>query len=205
MVNSAKLKIILTKNDMKKLDISCDSLDYASYTTRSAIGQILDKARSETGFTADGESLYIQAFPSTDGGCELFFTKSASLLSRRSDRNAEKYPINSHTAKKHLVAATDSLECLIALAVRMKTDGFRNTSALYSNGKDYFLVVGFHKRTPVFSAFCEKDIAEPDHGFMSEYADVFVATDIQTEYIYEHMQKIIGKRAVETLAEKFGD
>ena len=45
MVNSQKLKIILTSEDMKNMDITNETLDYSSPETKKAIDKILEKAK----------------------------------------------------------------------------------------------------------------------------------------------------------------
>ena len=72
VINEEKLKVILTSDDMKKLNISAEDLDYQKTSTKRVVWEILDKAKQTEGFDSDNSKLYIQVFPSPDGGCEMF-------------------------------------------------------------------------------------------------------------------------------------
>ena len=79
-VNSVKLKIILTPKDMEEMDITNETLDYDSVKTRSALRNILEKAKIETGFDTKRDKIYVQVFPSNDDACEMFLTRRSKLL-----------------------------------------------------------------------------------------------------------------------------
>jgi negative regulator of genetic competence, sporulation and motility len=75
LINESKLKIMLSPDDMKEYEIDCQSVDYKSTETRRAFWSILDRVKQETGFDAASERVYIQMYPSRDGGCEMYVTK----------------------------------------------------------------------------------------------------------------------------------
>ena len=75
LINESKLKIMLSPDDMQKYELCCDSVDYSSTETRRAFWNILDQAKHRTGFDAASERVYIQLYPSRDGGCEMYVTK----------------------------------------------------------------------------------------------------------------------------------
>lgn len=75
LINSSKLKIMLTGDEMKKYDLDTDMIDYDTTATRKAFWSILDDARSETGFDAASDRVFIQLYPSKKGGCEMYVTK----------------------------------------------------------------------------------------------------------------------------------
>ncbi|MBQ2772878.1 MAG: adaptor protein MecA [Clostridia bacterium] len=74
-ISNTALKVSLSREDMEFFDIEFDSLDYASTETRHVIWSILDEAKRTLGFEAARENLYIQAFRSRCGGCELFVSR----------------------------------------------------------------------------------------------------------------------------------
>ena len=76
VINKEKLKVILTSDDMKKLNISAEELDYQKTSTKRVVWDILDRAQQSEGFDSDNSKLYIQIFPSSDGGCEMFVIKN---------------------------------------------------------------------------------------------------------------------------------
>ena len=81
LISDTKLKIMLDEEDMKKYRISGDS-DCPEATTGQAIRSLLEFAGQRVGFKTEGEELFVQLYASKHGGCELFVTKSPSILPR---------------------------------------------------------------------------------------------------------------------------
>lgn len=79
LINSSKLKIMLTGDEMKKYELDTDTIDYDTTATRKAFWSILDDARSETGFDAASDRVFIQLYPSKKGGCEMYVTKLGEI------------------------------------------------------------------------------------------------------------------------------
>ncbi len=87
LINDTKLKIMLTREDMTRYDLDCESADYDNTETRRAFWSILDEAKHRTGFDAARDRVFIQLYPSREGGCEMFVTKVGLLSAgeRRAD------------------------------------------------------------------------------------------------------------------------
>ena len=118
------LRVTLTREDMELYDIEFDMLDYADTKTRRVIWSILDEAKRSLGFEVVRDGLYIQAFRSRCGGCELFVSR---------DEKSEKPPL--------LFRFSDSKSVIMASA-RLKNCGFSEESRLYlGDGGDYYLVL----------------------------------------------------------------
>lgn len=79
-ISENKLKIMLTAEDAKRYALRCETLDLADSFTRQAFRDILSDIRPATGFDAAEEKVYIQMYPSKEGGCELFVTKMGLLF-----------------------------------------------------------------------------------------------------------------------------
>jgi negative regulator of genetic competence, sporulation and motility len=75
LISDSKLKVMLTPDDMASYDITCDTIDYDNTETRRAFWNILDEAKHKTGFDAASDKVFIQVYPSKNGGCELYVTK----------------------------------------------------------------------------------------------------------------------------------
>lgn len=75
LINSGKLKIMMTREDMAQYDLRCESMDYDNAETRHALWSLLDEAKHRTGFDAAKERVFIQLYPSKGGGCEMYITK----------------------------------------------------------------------------------------------------------------------------------
>ena len=72
LLENGCLKILLTEEDLRDFHLTFEDLDYNNDSTRSALQQLLETARRETGFDASG-NLIIEALPA-DGGCLLLLT-----------------------------------------------------------------------------------------------------------------------------------
>lgn len=75
LISDSKLKIMLSRQDMERYELCSEEIDYDSTETRRAFWQILDEAKHKTGFDAAREKVFIQLYPSREGGCEMYVTK----------------------------------------------------------------------------------------------------------------------------------
>ena len=73
VISTTKLKVMLSAEDMKKLDF--DPCGGADISDRVAFRNILKEARERCGFDALGDRVFVQYYPEKHGGCEMFVTK----------------------------------------------------------------------------------------------------------------------------------
>lgn len=85
VVSENKLKIMLTKAEMKKYGLDYPELDYADKEVRTAFWQILDEAKAKCGFDTKGEKVLIQFYPA-HSSAEIFITK-LGVLSKSAERS----------------------------------------------------------------------------------------------------------------------
>lgn len=114
------LKVTLSREDMELYDIEFDTLDYKNSETRRVIWSILDEAKRSLGFEVSRDSLYIQAFRSKCGGCELFVSKG---LKEESEIALFKFT---------------SSESLIQGCARVDNCGYTESSKVYVGEKNEF-------------------------------------------------------------------
>lgn len=208
-VNSLKLKIILTPEDMREFEITNETLDYGSAKTRKAFRSILEKARCETGFDTKNDHIYVQIFPSLDGGCEMFLTRRGRLLPEPDEQKGtylkKKYsPVYDRQSKQYrYIAETDNIENIIKLSLRMKESGFSGLSSLYASKDKYYLTIKFPKNFPSFMKNPGFDEEHHKFAYMSDYADIYYAHDLPDAYIREHAQLILSENAISRLADSF--
>lgn len=208
-VNSQKLKIILTKDDMDGFDITNEELDVSSPKTRKVLGEILEKARAEAGFDTIGK-LYIQAFPSIDGGCEMFFTKKSKLFPEPEEkkrcfsgykkREPELSDGNEHGC---YIAISHNIDNIISMCIRLHKEGFDGKSDLLSLGKEYMLIIDFTPKnhsTKIIESYPDDDSR---FCFICDYCFIRYADPIPIAYIKEHGKYIIEGTAVESLRRYF--
>ena len=188
-INSDRLKIILSPYDIEKLGLNNDSTDYEDTLSMKSMREILETARAQTGFDSGESRLYIQFFPSKDGGGEMYIVK----------KQRTEYIFN----KKHFgesadiqddstyIAVFSSLENVLELCKRLKSDNFTGESSLYIYEKKYIMIL------------CGKSFSN-HYTYLSEYAVCSVADSIKLAFIEEHTSIICKNTTVETFCEKFG-
>lgn len=88
VVSDSKLKIMMTREDMKKYGIDGDNIDYDNPKIRRSFWKILDAARESCGFEASGDKVLIQFYPAKDGS-EIFVTK-LGIISPGAERTIAK-------------------------------------------------------------------------------------------------------------------
>ncbi len=81
LINDTKLKIMLTEQDMVHYDLDCNCANYDNTETRKAFWSILDEVKHQTGFDAASDRVFVQLYPSKEGGCEMYVTKVGLLCS----------------------------------------------------------------------------------------------------------------------------
>lgn len=94
LVNSVKLKIMLSPQDMKEFGLAANAPESAF--SRAALRKLLDRANSETGFDTKHAKLYVQAFPAPDGSLELFLNAPKQDFTRTGggkERFPQKIPV----------------------------------------------------------------------------------------------------------------
>lgn len=114
------LKVTLSREDMELYDIEFDMLDYKNIETKRVIWSILDEAKRSLGFEVARDSLYIQAFRSKCGGCELFVSKGLNEES------------------KIALFKFSSSESLIQGCARIDNCGYTESSKVYIGEKNEF-------------------------------------------------------------------
>ncbi len=199
LISDSKLKIMLTADDMADYSISNEYMSYESKDTRKMFGRILEEARQKTGFDSSNERLFIQVYPSKNGGCEVYVTtfEEGEMPQKKNEKknNAPK------KKKEYCVYTFDNIEDVTQLCKILRKSGYKFESSLhYENGslkkKRYFLVLQeevlqnnqYRKRKNVNKS----DLAN-EYGKRIECKDILF-------YIGEHTEKIIKENAVNVLS-----
>ncbi len=197
LINSSKLKIMLTKDDMTQYDLDCGTLNYDNTETRRAFWNILDEAKHRTGFDAAADRVFIQLYPSKEGGCEMYVTKVGTLC--RGERKLPG-PITYGPSKLLPDGACENLRLSFMFqnvsqmisACRLATrSGHISTSDAWvdENGSCYLFAEA--SDTSADTAFLS--------GILNEFGTPVVSSDYIT-YIKEHGRAFCVSNAVETLS-----
>ena len=173
MINSSKLKIMLSADDMTKYSLG-SNIDYAELKTRQAFKSILSEARERTGFDAESEKIYIQLYPSKKGGCEIYITKidddsewieesppqkasETKSLYKSIERSSGIIPAHkrySQKERKRIYSFAD-LENLISVCRRLLSVGWKGESSAFRDENGNFYIILKDKGSSEF-ANCDK-------------------------------------------------
>ncbi len=189
LINSSKLKIMLTDDEMKKYDLDTDTIDYDTTSTRRAFWSILDDAKTRTGFDAASDRVFIQLYPSKKGGCEMYVTKlgEACRLPRvgRSGQGTPRgtvqmIPEARHGGRGRLGAyAFETMEALLCVCRRLLSLGWTGESTAYRD---------FRRRCFLF-------LSSPDHGGYAPLDELSFISEYGTQENVEHLRLYISEHA----------
>ena len=156
-INDNKLKIMLTPVDMQCYALKADELDYGGIETRQAFRNIMDEVRQRTGFDAKGNQIYVQVYPSREGGCEMFVTKLGLLcaLSEGEERpslspakNISSSPATKNQPKRQLerdrsvAFVFEALDHLLHVCRLLQARAYSGSSAVYHGEEGcYYLLL----------------------------------------------------------------
>jgi negative regulator of genetic competence, sporulation and motility len=196
-ISDNKLKIMLTAEDARRYALNCENASCAESLTREAFRAILTDVRAESGFDASDEKIYIQMYPSKEGGCELFVTRMGLLIDEEKDgdsveagerkKAAKRIPL---PRKRSLALLFEELEHLLSLCRRLSTLGYIGESEVWRGEKgDWWLIFSDGE------AFFTRD----EYRFIHEYGKMFGGSDVQI-VLSEHDRCICPQNAVATLA-----
>ena len=207
-VSTAKLKVILSAEDMGVYGITSDELGNAMPRARQMFRRILDKAKTQTGFETGDGRLYVRVFESADGGCELFVSKKVVMLPEPGDSShtrAYRAPTRQIT-DAYIVTVTD-FEDLAALCLRLHETHFAGCSALYYYDDAYRLYLHFLRRYPSFDETAsEEDSCDTLNrfSFIGDYGQTVCADAAGVAILRERGEHIAENDAVKRIAEAIG-
>lgn len=140
VVSDSKLKIMMSREDMKKYEIDGDDIDYDNPKTRRAFWRILDAAREACGFEASGDKVLIQFYPAKDGS-EIFVTK-LGLISPGAERTIAKSSKVAMLSTKRAIYKFSSFSSLISAVRIIDTDECERPPKVYFDEYGaYYLIV----------------------------------------------------------------
>lgn len=158
------LKVTLSREDMELYDIEFDMLDYRNNETRRVIWSILDEAKRSLGFEVARDSLYIQAFRSKCGGCELFVS--------REEKRTQKPRL---TLFKFQNAADITRGC-----ARLENCGFKGDSRAYlGEGGELYLEISAAENEYIYLDELSRRLPHSE-AFLGEHAKLLCEHAVET-------------------------
>ena len=128
-INDKKLKIMLTSSDMKNYELDAQKLSCGTEETRRAFRNILHDAGVGGGFDTGGDKIYVQYYPSREGGCEMFITKLDLLSSGQGAREEDNTSYKS-TAEPYKGATISTQDCATIAQQAEPEDSCRSSEQL---------------------------------------------------------------------------
>ena len=188
LINDTKLKIMLTEQDMVHYDLDCNCANYDNTETRRAFWSILDEVKHRTGFDAASDRVFIQLYPSKEGGCEMYVTKVGLLCS--SSGKTTKKKETTYCQTKMLSFVFDSVRHLVEACRSVCFSAIIPSSQAFIDdlGTCYLLLDSSNKYDNTY--LC---------GLINEFGKE-VPTETISAYIAEHGKVICSDRAIEVLS-----
>ena len=155
VISESKLKIMLTKLEMKKYGLDLPELDYQDKEVRTAFWQILDEAKAKCGFDTKGEKVLIQFYPS-HSSAEIFITK-LGVLSKSAERSIVGSDRIAMLSSEIRIYRFSCLGSLID-AIRQNSDVLSEEAEAYLSENGSFYLIGEERnlRSSSFSEYGEE-------------------------------------------------
>ncbi len=198
LISESKLKIMLTADDMADYSITNECMSYENHDTRRMFGKILEKAKEKTGFDSSLGKLFIQVYPSGNGGCEVYVTTENTDSNR--GKRQDKKQNTPKKKKEYCVYMFTDLVSAVDVCKMLKESKYENESSFYSEEKSgvkkYYLVLqeemSVNTQPTRRRTLCKSDLAE-EFGKKVDCKNALM-------YINEHATKLVENNAVEVLS-----
>ncbi len=141
VISEAKLKVMLTAEDVRRYELSGRTIDGESPETRRLLRGLLDEVKSKTGFDASGERVLVQLYPSRGGGCELFVTKLGKIGAEEQERGSAARRETALCELRTAVFSFSSAGAMLAVCRRLFNVGYALLSAAYADERGGFWLV----------------------------------------------------------------
>ena len=173
------VKITLTEQDMRTYSIKSDCITKRSAETKRSLTKFLKKFQSESSVFAgcSAERLFLEAFPSKDGGCVRYVSTLGT--------EGGAYPASQETSRS-VMCGTPDIGKAADMCTRIKD--LADISGLYYREGSFFLLA----RIP------EAALSKTKH-IMEEYGRIS-ADDTDIAFIKEFGRLVCGSDAAEKLS-----
>lgn len=182
-IDSHRIAVELTSEDLKKLDITFEEMDYANIETRRVIWTLLDEARKTLHCDIDPSGrLLVEAVPLPNGGCILQFTVPQGDIV---------HTVRPCTVGESLVYEFNSSDDLLKASKRLMKSGEKLDSELFLSPDDkrYRLIV--HPNAPGNSVSM----------ILSEHGELCGKGAFIAAFTREHYFSVLNGDALERMAD----
>ena len=186
LISPGKLKLMLTRDDVERYDLTSAVDGECDPESRQSFKALLADA-GKLGFDPGNDRLFIQLYPSKDGGAEIYITRLGERLPAANPR--EKFSVTH-------IGAFDSLSDLLCCCKRLGGfDSEESESSAFSDedGQNYYLVLS---ESLTCREFLENGLRID--AIIGEYGQKIKPSGA-IYYIKEHCFEFCEKRAVKIL------
>jgi len=193
LISPGKLKLMLTQRDMLHYELTQAVESGTVDTTEANFRELLTDAGRISGFDAGHDRLFVQLYPSRDGGAEVYITRLGCQSETAADSVKTKEKKFGQITLTQL-AAFDTMEDLLRCCHAMMTAVGKAESCAYTVDNRYFLVI---RETLAYRAYLDRPDDHPTARIIGEYGQNL--SDRFISYLYEHGEVFCGKNAIATL------
>lgn len=186
LISQNKIRISLTKDDLDGYRITCDKIDYGSTETRRVFWSIFDEVKQKTGFDAAERRIFIQIYPDSLGGCEMYVSKINAPQNAETESESSYVTFSERetpTAVREIYVFHE-IDTLLSACRQLIQLGYEAPSSAYADKRGRFYLS------------VEPDTSQIYH--LTEYGSRHTSEKVRF-YISEHCKAICGENAVKTL------
>ncbi len=188
MISPGKMKLMLTKSDLDRYDIDCTSLEREDTAARKAFRELLDDVKRFSGFDALEDKVFIQLYPSKDGGAEIYITK---LTAKRDEPTLT----DGSSVRVGAVYGFSTLGDMMNACSRFSSEDIPDkSSGWYGEGK-YFLIT---ESVLPYGDFIRGRKNDKSLEFIGDYGKIIDRQEAEF-YVKEHCLCFCEKNAVKML------
>lgn len=144
VVSDSKLKIMMSREDMKKYEIDGENIDYDNPKVRRSFWRILDAAKEACGFEASGDKVLIQFYPSKDGS-EIFVTK-LGLISAGAERTIAKSSKIAMLETRLAIYKFPNLDSLVTAAKILEKGELERMPRAFFDDNGFYYIIAEERR-----------------------------------------------------------
>lgn len=191
-IDSRTIKVVLSDKDMAEYDLTYEEMDYSDSATRQAILEIMRRVQNKINLGIDHNKLFIEAFPSPEGGCILYVNIVEFEPPEKPTVKAKKELPRYDTP---LIFELENLDAVTAVCKRLATDMQAGIvkSSLFHYEAHYYLLLYTYCRM-------ERKI----QFILQEYGDFLGKSTVLAAFFREHSKEISRDDAISTIVRCLG-
>jgi len=186
LISPGKLKLMLTRSDMERYELDGAAMGERDQITRGALKELFSDLRNVVGFDASRDKVFVQMYPSKDGGAEMYITRLGE---------SEKNETESGNVHIDGAAIFDKMSDLLAACAGIALRGVpENSSAWFGDGRYYLLFT----ENVTYRDYLRGAVSVRIREAIGKLGHV-ITDRLAAYYVKEHCSCFCESNAVETL------